>query len=269
MIALPCLVSAATVGDTADMNALKGRGVFSLRQTRNICVDFSFDVDAVLERDIAAGGASAARLTNSTWSMTKFGCRIFDRVEPYVKAGWAHLKAEWKDTASGAKVAMSAKSGFGWGLGVKAFVYEFQNPKIKITVDGSYRKAALDAEKGFFNDNKTSIDIDQSRFVIREWQAALLASGEIDVGAKLNQIEALREYRLCPYGGITFSEINGRLRLVDESGTVYSPRGIKSDKNFGVVIGCDLAAPGDYAAFNFEGRFISETALSAGLSMLF
>lgn len=270
VLALPCLVFAATAGNTAGVNTLNGRGVFSLRQDRNISVDAAFDMDVILERKLAAGDVTNAKFDTSEWSMARFGCRIFGRVEPYVRVGWAHLKAEWKDLSSGTKVAMSSKSGFGWGFGVRGLIYEFKNPKIKITADGSYRTADLDAENGYLDGNKTAASKKDSRFIIREWQATLLAVGEVDLGAALNQVEALKGYKFYPYGGITYSEISGRLRLVvEDTGNIYHPDNIKSDNNFGIVAGLDLAAPGDFAAFNFEGRFISETALSAGLSMLF
>ena len=260
---------AGTVGDPADVNALHGRGVFSLKETRNISVETSIDVDVVLDRKLTAGDVTNAKFETSEWSMVRFGYRMFDRVEPYVRLGWAHLKAGWTDNSSGTKVELSTKSGFGWGFGIKALIYEFKNPKIKIIGDGSYRTADVDAENGYFDGNKTAINIPSSRFVIREWQAALLAATEIDLGAMLSKAEALKGYKLSPYGGITYSEISGRLRLVSADGTVYHPDNIKSDKNVGIVVGCDLLLPEDYASFNLEGRFIDETAVSAGLAMLF
>jgi hypothetical protein len=270
LLALLPSALASTAGNTAGVNPLNGKGIFSLRETRNIPVEGGFDVDVILDRDFDAGDVTNARFQTSEWSMARIGCRVVDRLEPYVRLGWAHLKVEWKDSASGTKVAMSSKSDFAWGVGVKALIYEFKRSRIKISVDGCYRTADLDAENGYFDDNKTAINTKESRFVIREWQAALLASGEIDLGAKLSEIEALRDYKLCPYGGLICSAISGRLRLVrSDTGEIYHPHNIKADKSVGIVAGFDVVAPDNSTAFNFEGRFVSETALSGGLSLLF
>lgn len=261
---------AATVGDTADVKALHGRGVFSLKETRDISIKSSIDIDVVLGRKLRAGDVRNLEFKTSEWSMFKFGYRMFDRIEPYVRLGWAHLKMGWTDAISGTKLEFGADSGFAWGLGVKALIYEFKEPNIRIIGDCSYRTSDLDPQTGYFDGTKTPINKAESRFVIREWQAALLATTEIDLGYTFSHTDALNGYKLSPYGGVKYSEISGRLRLVTEDGSaVYHPDGIKSDMNIGIVVGLDLILPKDFAALNLEGRFIDETAISAGLGMLF
>jgi hypothetical protein len=194
---------------------------------------------------------------------------MFDRVEPYVRFGSAHLKARWTDTGGGAQVAMDTSSGFAWGLGIKALVYEFKAPKIRLICDGSYRATELDPYKGYLDSHETAITKKSSRFVIREWQAALLVSTETPLPDMFNGFEDLKGYKLAPYAGIKYSDISGRLRMVTaDTGTVYHPDNIKADKNIGIVFGCDLVGD-DYVSLNIEGRFIDETAISTGLAMLF
>lgn len=85
----------------------------------------------------------------------------------------------------------------------------------------------------------------------------------------IDQLDALKGYRLSPYGGVKWSEVSGRLRLVTTAGKVSHPDNIKSDKNFGLVIGGDLVGPGDSFSVNVEGRFLDENAISTGVSLLF
>jgi opacity protein-like surface antigen len=260
---------AATAGNTGGVNTLCGKGVFSLKETRNISIEGALDVDVVLDRDLKAGDVTNARFETSEWSMFRLGCRMFDRVEPYVRFGWAHLKAGWTDIDSGTKIEMMSKSDFAWGLGVKGLIYDFKNPKIKIAGDCSYRTSDADPEKGYFDGTKTEINKKESVFVIREWQAALMAVTEMDLEKMFNHAEWLKGYKLSPYGGIAYSEISGRIRLVTaDSGATYHPDNIKSDRNFGIVVGCDLVGE-DYVSLNVEGRFIDKTAVSGGLAMLF
>ncbi|MEI8175268.1 MAG: hypothetical protein WCG78_00165 [Candidatus Omnitrophota bacterium] len=263
---------ATSVGNTGDVTAMRGPGVFSLKNTRNISIEANIEGDVVINRSLSATDASKVAIERSQWYMFKLGYRFLDRIEPYVKLGAAHLKARWTDNLSGTKVEMDTSSGFAWGVGLKALICDVQFPKIKVTADGSYRTADLDPYQGYFDNTKTAIDKRSSSFVIREWQAALLASTEIDVGALLSRSDALRSlrgYKLSPYGGVKYSEISGRLRMVTAgSGSVYHPSNIQAAKNFGLVAGCDLVGD-DVVAVNVEGRFIDETAVSAGLSMLF
>jgi len=261
-------VYAGTVGNPGDVKALHGKGVFSLKETRNIPIEASFDADVVLNRDLAAGDTTKTAIRTSQWYLLKIGYKMFDRIEPYVRLGGAHLKARWTDTETGTQVAMDTSSGFAWGLGIKALIYEFKAPNIKLICDGSYRATNLDPYKGYLDGNRAAISKTNSRFAIREWQAAFLAATEIGLPHIFDYSEDLKGYRLSPYAGIKYSDISGRLRMVTANGAVYHPDNIKSDKNIGIVVGCDLVGD-DYISLNLEGRFIDETAISTGLAVLF
>ena len=268
ILAAPLMARATPVGNTASVDTLHGQGAFSLKETRNISIDTSFDTDFIFARDLSARDATNAKIENSEWYMTKIGCRIFDRFEPYASLGGAHLKAKWTGNGSTTSTEMDTSTGFAWGLGLKALIYEFMGPKIKIIGDGSYRTTDLNPYKGYLDGQATSIDKLSSSFVLREWQASILASGEIELGP-LTSLNALNGYKLSPYGGIKYSQVNGRIRLTTTDGSVYHPDEIESRRNVGIVTGFDITAPGDNLSFNLEGRFIDEDALSAGLSLLF
>ena len=260
---------ASEIGNPGAVNTLHGKGVFSLKEDRNVPIEASVDVDFILNRDLTAGDVTKTALRTSEWYFLKIGYTMFNRIEPYVRLGGAHLKARWTDTDTGTQVAMDTSSGFAWGLGIKTLVYEFKSPNIKLICDGSYRTTKLDPYKGYIDSHETTITKTASRFVIREWQAALLASTETPLPDMFNYFEDLKKYKLSPYAGIKYSEISGRLRMFEtDTGAIYHPDNIKADKNIGIVVGCDLVGD-DYVSLNIEGRFIDETAVSTGLAVLF
>ena len=261
---------AATAGNTASVDSLNGPGTFSLKKERDLSVETAVDIDIVLSRDIAGGEAAGIKLENSQWYMVRLGYRFFDRFEPYVRLGGAHMKAKWNDQASGAAVAMDTSSGTAWGVGFKGLIFEAKRPVIKITGDVSYRKTDLYPYKGHLNTNVVHIDRTASKFVISEWQVSLLAATEVDLGVATDRSWPLNGYKLSPYAGLKWSELSGRLRLVDSStGTTYHPDDISSEKNFGLIIGGDVIWPNDSFSLNLEGRFLDESAISTGVSLLF
>ncbi|MCX5715284.1 MAG: hypothetical protein NTV07_00105 [Candidatus Omnitrophica bacterium] len=266
-LSVPLTAFAGTVGNTGGADTLRGTGIFSLKKTSNIPIETAIDADIIFARDLSAEGATNASIKESQWYMVRLGYRMFDRIEPYVRLGGAHLKAKWTDSASAQKIEMDTSSGFAWGLGLKALLFDIKNPRIKIIGDGSYRTTDLDPHKGYFNAEATGIDKNNSKFVIREWQVALLAATEMDLSAIKGRSETLKGYKLCPYAGVKYSDVSARIRMV-ASGATYYPNNIESDRKFGIVTGLDLTGD-DNIAVNVEGRFIDETAVSAGVSALF
>jgi hypothetical protein len=260
-----CLGFAGTVGNASDINAPKGKGVFSLRQDKNITIKMGLDCEFLFDRDIDANAATNAKITSGEWYMTKISYLMFDRFQPYVTLGMAHMKAKW--TELGSEVKLESDTNFAWGLGAKAFIYEFESPKIRILTDGFYRVADLDAEEGYSGGSKVTFDTSASRFLIREWQIALLATTEIDVSGSGRE-EVLGISTIIPYAGIKYSDINGRLRLTQSAATYHNPGTIESDDIFGIFVGCDFVGPNSILV-NLEGRFLDETALTAGVDVLF
>lgn len=256
---------AGTVGNPANIDAPGGAGVFSMRQDKNFAIKTGFDAEFLFDRNINADASTKVEFTSGEWYMTKLSYVMFNRVEPYVKLGMVHMKAKW--TEAGSEIKLESDTGFAWGLGAKVLLCEFKRPKIKILTDGFYRTADLDADKGYRDGSKVSLNVDQSRFTVREWQIALLASTEIDVGGSGRE-EVLGVSTMIPYAGVKYSDINGRLRLLREQGDFNNPGKIKSDQIFGLFAGCDFVGPNS-VSLNVESRFIDELALTAGLAILF
>ena len=261
----PCLSFAGTVGNSAMISSQKGAGLFSMRRDKNIPIKVGFDAEFLFDRDLHANASSNAELTGGEWYMAKISYTMFNRFEPYVKMGIAHIKARW--TEAGADAQLESDSNFAWALGGKLLVWQFDGPRIQILTDGFYRVADLDAEEGRYDGSVATLNTASSRFEVREWQIALLAATEIDVGGPARE-EVLGITSIVPYAGLKYSDIGGRLRLVHNSGLYNNPGEIESDKNFGMFVGCDFVGPNS-VLLNLEGRFIDETAMTAGLEVLF
>ena len=103
--------------------------------------------------------------------------------------------------------------------------------------------------------------------MIREWQVALLAATEIDISGSGRE-EVLGVSTIIPYAGVKYSDLNGRLRLSWTSGNYNNPGKIDAADNVGVFAGCDFVGPNS-VSLSLEGRFVDETAITAGLAVLF
>lgn len=256
---------AGTVGNTATVEDPKGAGVFSLKKTRNFAIKTGADMEFVLDRDIKASAAADSEITSAQWYMGKISCVLFNRVEPYVKFGMAHMKVKWNE--DGKNVKVESNNGFAWSLGGKVLVWDFERPNLRLVADGFYRVAELDMQKGSQDGAIVEMDRGGSAFFMREWQISLIAATDIDVSTMSSGSDFLGVTRIVPYAGVKYSDISGRLRTIWTSGNYNNPGQIRSDRKFGLVAGCDFVGPNS-VSLNLEGRFIDETAITAGLQVL-
>lgn len=263
--ALTHISFAGTVGNTATLKDPKGEGAFSLKKSKNFAIKAGVDAEFVFDRDIKASAAVNSEITNAQWYMGKISCVLFNRVEPYVKLGVAHMNVKWNEDGKNAK--LESDNGFAWSLGSKALVWDFERPNLRLVADGYYRIADLSAEKGYYNGATLAMEPANSRFFIREWQISLIAATDIDVSAMSDASDFLGVTRIVPYAGVKYSDISGRLRMIWTSGNYNNPGQIRSKHKFGLVAGCDFVGPNS-VSLNLEGRFIDETAITAGLQVL-
>lgn len=265
ILSISSLGLAGTVGNSATTSDPKGSGIFSMRQNKNFSVKSGVDFEILFDKDIKASDGSNTELTSGEWYMAKVSCLMFNRVEPYIKLGMAHMKARW--TEAGTTVKLESDTNFAWALGSKFLIWDFKQPNLKIIGDGFYRMADLEGEEGYYGSTKIDMDANKSRFLIREWQIALLAATEIDVASPGNE-GFLGVSTIIPYAGVKYSDMNGRLRLSWTSGNYNNPGKFDAADNFGIFAGCDFVGP-DSVSLNLEGRFLDETAITTGLSVLF
>ena len=266
VLAIPLIVSAGTVGNPASVDTLKGPGVFNLKGSKNIPIETGVDVEILFNRDIKCAKSESAKFDGGQWYMAKIGYKMFDRIEPYVKLGVARLETKYTATEMSSKeVKLESDTGFAWGAGAKVLLWDFQQPKIKLISDGFYRVADLDVDKAKLDGATVSnMDKSRSKFFMTEWQIALLASTEIDMANSDMGIS-----KVVPYGGIKYSNVSGQLKMITTAGSEYRTGPIESKDKVGVIIGTDLVGKNDSFSLNLEGRFVDETAMTVGLSMLF
>ncbi len=266
VLAVPLVVFAGTVGNPASVDTLKGAGLFNLKGTKSVGIETGADIEILFNRDIKGLKAGSAKFDGGQWYMAKIGLRLFDRIEPYVKLGVANLTAKYNATEmSNREVKLESDTAFAWGAGAKVLLWDFKQPKIKLVSDGFFRTADLDVDKGKLGGTTVSnIDKSRSKFAMTEWQIALLASTEIDMANAEMGIS-----KIVPYGGVKYSDVRGHLQLVTTANSEYRTGPIKAKDNVGIVIGTDLVGKNDSYSVNLEGRFIDETAMTVGLSVLF
>gem|GEM_PF-356161 len=256
---------AGVVGNTASPDTPKGAGVFSMKQQKGLAIKTAVDMEFLTGRDLHASDATKTEIINGQAYTGKLSFVAFDRVEPYFRMGVAKMKVKW--TEAGDEVKLESEDKFTWGVGGKVLIWNFEKPKIKLVGDGSYRIADLDISKAVVVGQDVSFDSAKSRFLMQEWQLALLAAAEVDVDTS-GKGEVLGISTMVPYAGLKYSQVYGRLRLVRSDATFYNPGEIESDHNVGIFAGCDFVGPNS-VSLNIEGRFLDETAFSAGLIVLF
>lgn len=196
ILAISSVGFAGTVGNTASTDTPKGGGVFSLKQSKDLPIKAGFDAEFLFGRDLKGKAATNTKMTSAQWYLAKISTVLFDRIEPYVQLGGAHLHAKW--TESGKDTKLESSSDFAWGLGGKVLIYELTKPKIKFITDAFYRVADLDVDKGTYGGSSITIDESKSRCDIQEWQIALLAATEIDLTGPGKE-ETLGVSTLIPY----------------------------------------------------------------------
>ncbi|NQT90069.1 MAG: hypothetical protein HQ558_02330 [Candidatus Omnitrophica bacterium] len=134
-----------------------------------------------------------------------------------------------------------------WAVGGTAMVYEKQfkelwNGIMRLGFDGRYRQAHLDVD-----------DPNQApKYEFDEWQVAFEVTYEID--------------NFIPYVGVKYSDATGDATAT-VNGNSYKIDFENNDK-IGIFVGGDYVFQ-DVASINLEGRFIDETALTAGLTVRF
>jgi len=266
LLSLPIIGFTAPVGNPATTDVPKGPGVFSMKQDKNLSIKTAVDFDFLFDKKIHADAATNTKFTSAQWYMVRLSYGMFnERVEPYIKLGMAHIKSQWTEGATDIK--LESDNGFAWGLGTKALIYNLEKPKVKFIGDLFYRMADLDVEKGYVAGTQVTPTKSKSKFAIREWQFALLAATEIDVSGS-GRTEALGVSKIVPYAGIKYSDLSGRLRLTQSDATFFNPGKLEAEHNIGIFAGCDILGT-DSVLLNVEGRLIDETALSAGMAVLF
>lgn len=247
------VVYAAPVGNVAKANILK-KGLIIKDEASKFGVAIEPEVDIVFDRNLE----DQAGDTKYGFYGGKTGLIFGNRAVLYGICGAAN--AEQKFRISGREIEWETETDLVWGAGATLIIYEKEidireKGILTIGIDGRYRRSDLDTDKIIVdgtNYNLPDATISGTKFDSSEWQVALGVSYQMD--------------KLIPYAGVKYSDIRGKAETTI-SATEYS-RDFETEHKTGIFAGCDILITDSVSAYA-EGRFIDETALSAGATIRF
>jgi len=168
--------------------------------------------------------------------------------------------AEYKLDVGAKHVKWDTDTNIAWGAGATLILYEKEitvrdKAILRIGIDGKYRRSDLDLDKVTINDDSYDAGdsaITDKKFEQDDWQVSAGVSCQFD--------------RVIPYAGVKYSDMDGEAS-VTVSGTEYKSD-FSAEDNFGLFCGIDILFTDCFTA-NVEGRFIDETAITAGGTVRF
>jgi len=234
------IVNAAPVGNPASPVLLESDTPFKI----------GAEVDFVNGRELDVSGESVE--IEVRFYTGKLSYTIADRIDVYAFFGVID-EAEVDEEVDDNNYKYLFDEDFAWGIGATVLIYELENG-IKLGVDAKYRTAEVDLTELDINGTRYGIaDISDIQGDFDEWQVALGITKQFG--------------KFIPYGGVKYSDVEVQAKGT-VLGTVYQTAEVNSENIFGIFIGCNIL-PMDNLSLNIEGRFIDETAFSAGLTYRF
>lgn len=268
VLTFPLTAFAGTSGNPCNIDTPKGRGAFYFVQEKSVAIKAGAEFEYLFGRNLHSKETTRARLSHGILGMASLSCAIFDRIAPYGKIGLAQMSSNWTEFG-GQQAVLDSGNALAWSVGSKLLIWDFKRPNLKITADGFYRVLNLDPQSATYANSSVKIDPGKSRFLIHEWQTALLLSTDMDLSGSAVREEVLGISTMVPYVGVKYSDVTGRLRIIrEDSPDFYNVGNISSDRKVGLVVGCDLSGPYSVSV-NLEGRFIDETGMTVGIVVLF
>lgn len=249
---------AETIGSPGDIHLPKGKGVYSVQMGDFISLNAGFDTEFLAKKKFEHDpDVTSKPELEGVYYMGKFGCTLFDRIQPYFKVGVSELEVRWND-ANGA-VKMETSVAPSWGAGLKAYLWEFEGLGLKVLSTVSFRTTKADRIRTLSVGGTTG-NLTNKKFEITERQVSLGLSKEISIPGFENTL-------IVPYAGGVWSETNARVSATQGTNIINS--GIRGqDNNLGLFFGADFIFM-DNLSLNVEGRFIDQQAASVGFTALF
>ena len=200
-----------------------------------------------------------AKDTEYTFIGGRGGIIVSDKAYLYGIIGAADADQKYK--ISNKEVEWDTKTDLSWGAGATVVLYEkdvqYAGNKgvLRVGVDGKYRSSDLGVDKVKMDDviyDSTDTALTEKKFNCNEWQVAVGVSYQFST--------------VSPYAGVKYSDADGSAKAT-VSGQNYEYN-FDPKSNFGIFAGIDVLAF-DCLSINAEGRFIDETAFSAGATLRF
>lgn len=252
------LAVADVIGNPADIHFPPGKGVYSAQMGDFITLSAGFDTEFLIEKKFKDKneGSTDAKL-EGVYYMGRFSCTLFDRIQPYVNLGVSDLQMSWKDGTENVKVEAGIAPS--WGLGLKAYLWEFEGMGLRIFSTASFRSTKPDRLRSLSVGSRTG-DKEKERFVILERQATVGLSKEF-------AIPGFEDVLIVPYIGGAWSETSVRVRLYKGGYPVNSGADGQKD-NWGLFFGADFVMM-DNLSLNAEVRLIDQKSASLGFTTVF
>lgn len=252
---------AATAGNTSDPKTPYGPGIANMQASGLGPFKVSFDCDWIFDKDLkGASDVTSAGIEGQKY-LVRIGYTFADRIEPYIKIGASHLIASWKQDSTQLKAR--GENAFAAGIGGKVLVYEIPEYKLRVSLDGQY----LYTDPGIAEADVNIPDraVTATEFSVKEWQMGGLISVEFPINYDRTDPAAI--YSVIPYVGFAYFDSETKAKFT-YSGTTYDLGKAKNKDKFLFITGCDINAPNN-ASLNIEGRWVGETATSAGFTLKF
>lgn len=244
---------AAPVGNIAMPKVLK-KGLIIKGEENRFGIVLEPEVDYIFDRHLKDQKDD----TEYKFLGGKAGVVVGDRAFLYGICGFAD--AEWKLKVSSNEVKWETDSDLAWGAGGTLIIYAKEivvreKGLFTIGVDGRFRRSELDVDTVVLDGKTYPLSgpyVTSTKFKCDEWQVAVELTYQAD--------------RFIPYAGIKYSDVSGETAATI-SGKKYD-KDLGADDNVGIFAGCDILIADSMSVY-VEGRFVDETALSAGATIRF
>lgn len=172
-----------------------------------------------------------------------------DRAEAYVNIGTMDAKISHYPSSDHKLREYQAPDHWTIGGGLRILIAQWENTCLGF--NAGYQFSTPHVTRITLNG---ASDPSQARMRYQEWQAGFGLSHTVDI--------------FTPYLGVTYSDVNARLRHLSPG--VYTPSHLRmgSRERFGMALGCSLSS-GKKVDLNFEARLFDEQAVTAAGNIKF
>lgn len=252
------LAVADVIGNPADIHLPPGKGVYSAQMGDFITLRAGFDTEFLIEKKFKTNneGSTDPKLEGVSYN-AKFGCTLFNRVQPYLTLGISDFEMSWK--SAGQNVNVEFGNAPIWGAGLKAYLWEFQGMGLKIFSTASFRSTKPDKIRSLSVGGVTG-NITEKKIEIFERQATVGLSREF-------LFPGFENVSIVPYIGGVWSNTDARVKITQ--GTNILNSGAREAKeNLGLFFGADFIMM-DNLSLNAEVRLIDQKSASLGFTTVF
>ncbi|MFC1808367.1 hypothetical protein ACFL0T_08420, partial [Candidatus Omnitrophota bacterium] len=251
----------AAAGNPSDPKVPYGQGLANLQEQGIGPVNFSFDYNFIVDRDLDGATLTEGEELEGQWYLFRLGYNINEYIEPYLSMGLSNLNASFNQYGNFVKV--NAANAFAIGGGGKIMLFEIPESNIRISGDAHYLYSDSSVDKVKINSvNNPNISI--TDFKIHEWQISAMLSREFFIN--YSNWHTRDVFSFLPYLGVGYIDSSTKTEF-NLNGLEYE-LDAGNDKKVVFLTGLNVTSP-DNISINVEGRWFGETAGSGGITLKF